>query len=199
MATLNLGRVKGDPCSFYAECSTASATVNKIATVVQTEGETFILKKGVGVSVYFTNANTATNPTLNVNGTGNKSIYYKNSNVEETLITSGIYDFIYDGSYWLLKNSISQTKIDTMIGATKSEAGVGGITPAPQSGEQDKFLKGDGTWSDISLDKIKKGDTTAEQWIDNRLAGCWISFTDAEGKPTTKPYIHWNEEVGETT
>ena len=34
--------------------------------------------------------------------------------------------------------------------------------------------------------------------LDNKLAGCWISFTDTEGNPTTKPYVHWNEEVADT-
>ena len=39
----------------------------------------------------------------------------------------------------------------------------------------------------------------AVKQLSENLAGCWSSFTDAEGNPTTKPYIHWNEEVGETT
>lgn len=30
--------------------------------------------------------------------------------------------------------------------------------------------------------------------VNEKLADCWISFTDADGNPTTEPYIHWNEE-----
>ena len=35
-------------------------------------------------------------------------------------------------------------------GATSSTAGKHGLVPAPQAGEQGKFLKGDGTWADVS-------------------------------------------------
>ena len=31
--------------------------------------------------------------------------------------------------------------------------------------------------------------------INTVMGGCYISFTDAEGNPTTEPYIHWDEEV----
>lgn len=31
----------------------------------------------------------------------------------------------------------------------------------------------------------------------NKLGGCWIDFTDADGNVTTEPYIHWLEEVAE--
>lgn len=33
--------------------------------------------------------------------------------------------------------------------------------------------------------------------VDERLSGCWISFTDADGNPTDEPYIHWLEEVAD--
>lgn len=36
--------------------------------------------------------------------------------------------------------------ITTMTGATSSEAGTGGLVPGPAAGDQDKFLRGDGTW-----------------------------------------------------
>ncbi len=37
-----------------------------------------------------------------------------------------------------------------MTGATSSTAGTSGLTPAPAVGDQDKFLKGDGTWATVS-------------------------------------------------
>lgn len=37
-----------------------------------------------------------------------------------------------------------------MTGATSSVAGSAGIVPAPAAGDQDKFLKGDGTWVTVS-------------------------------------------------
>lgn len=39
--------------------------------------------------------------------------------------------------------------IATMTGATADTAGTEGLVPAPTAGSQDKFLKADGTWSDL--------------------------------------------------
>ena len=39
--------------------------------------------------------------------------------------------------------------IRTMSGATSEIAGQSGFVPAPQAGDQNKFLKGDGTWSNV--------------------------------------------------
>ena len=36
------------------------------------------------------------------------------------------------------------------VGAQGSIAGIGGTVPAPQVGDEDKFLKSDGTWSSLS-------------------------------------------------
>lgn len=30
--------------------------------------------------------------------------------------------------------------------------------------------------------------------VEQALGGCWIDFTDADGNPTDKPYIHWVTE-----
>src|SRR5574344_1034744 len=51
-------------------CSTASATAEKAVTL-----SGFVLTAGATIQVTFTNANTATTPTLNVNGMGAKAIY----------------------------------------------------------------------------------------------------------------------------
>ena len=83
--------------TFYATSSSSASTKAKTATVQEPSG--FELKEGVVVSVKFTNANTASSPTLNVDGTGAKPI--------RTLGTSSAYWaagqtvlFVYDGTYW---------------------------------------------------------------------------------------------------
>ena len=53
----------------YGVCSEAASTVAKTVSV-----DNFSLETGAIVLVKFTNANSATSPTLNVNGTGAKSI-----------------------------------------------------------------------------------------------------------------------------
>lgn len=37
---------------------------------------------------------------------------------------------------------------DTLVGATTSAPGIAGIVPAPSAGDDDKFLRGDGSWDD---------------------------------------------------
>lgn len=51
------------------------------------------------------------------------------------------------GRYKVDKSTGGLIKIESpMIGATDAAAGTEGIVPAPEAGEQNKFLKGDGTW-----------------------------------------------------
>lgn len=40
-------------------------------------------------------------------------------------------------------------KVKDMVGATASQAGEGGLVPAPAKGDEDGFLCGDGTWKDV--------------------------------------------------
>lgn len=86
----------------YGTCETAAATAAKAVTL-----SGFTLYTGAMVSVYFTYANTAASPTLNVNGTGAKSIIANNAT-----ITSKYYwrakdtvTFIFNGSYWVLADT----------------------------------------------------------------------------------------------
>lgn len=47
----------------------------------------------------------------------------------------------------VLINASGQVCVPVMTGATASAAGTSGNVPAPQAGEQDFFLRGDGTWA----------------------------------------------------
>jgi hypothetical protein len=78
--------------SAYAECTTAAATVTKVANIVTDDDTTntaFTLIKGTTIHVKFTNSNTAEKPTLNVNGTGAKAIMrYGTTAVSNSVYTS---------------------------------------------------------------------------------------------------------------
>lgn len=76
-------------------CSTAAATAAKTVTF-----EKFVLTTGAHIAVKFTIANTASNPTLNVSGTGAKAIRFNNANIPASYLKIGLYEFIYDGTYW---------------------------------------------------------------------------------------------------
>lgn len=88
----------GDSVTNYAVCSTAAGTAAKVAGI----SNDFTLATGVTVAVKFSNANTASNPTLNVGSTGAKAI------VTNGTTPAGAYAwaagetvvFWYDGSYW---------------------------------------------------------------------------------------------------
>lgn len=88
--------------SHYGTCSTAAATAAK--TVALTG---FSLVTGARIAVKFTVTNTASNPTLNVNGTGAKAVQYRGSAISAGYLGANrTYEFVYDGTYWALVGDI---------------------------------------------------------------------------------------------
>lgn len=77
-------------------CSTAAGTAAK---TVDASG--FTLRTGAFVCVRFTNTNTASNPTLNVNSTGAKSIYFQGTAIDAGFLVSGnTYLLCYNGTQY---------------------------------------------------------------------------------------------------
>jgi len=63
--------------------------------------------------------------------------------------------------------------ISVMEGATATEDGTSGLVPQPLAGDQDKFLKGDGTWGTVEAEDVP------------------IAWEDIEDKPSTfQPSSH---------
>lgn len=86
----------------YGTCSTAAGTAAKVVSL-----SGFKLQTGAEVTVRFTVTNTASNPTLNVNGTGAKPIRYLGAAVAAGYLAAGrIYRLLYDGSYWNIVGDI---------------------------------------------------------------------------------------------
>ena len=78
----------------YGTCSTAAATAAKVVSC-----SNFALITGAEITVKFTTANTAANPTLNVNNTGAKAIYYRGSAISKSYLAANrTYTFRYNGS-----------------------------------------------------------------------------------------------------
>jgi hypothetical protein len=93
------------------------------------DGEDFELVAGAIAIVKFTNSNSASNCTLNVGGTGAKSIWYgtsvftgSNTNVCGYANRSNMY--VYDGTYWVWM-SYSQYDTDTNTTYTPQSLGNG--------------------------------------------------------------------------
>ncbi len=87
---------------YYGTCSTAAGTRAK---TVACPG--FSLESGAAIIVKFTYTNTAANPTLNVNGTGAKSIYYRGAAISAGYLAANrTYQFVYNGTQYELVGDI---------------------------------------------------------------------------------------------
>ena len=80
------------------------------------------LQTGAAIRVKFSYANTASSPTMNVNGTGAKSIkkYGTTASMNGMWYMGEVVDFVYDGSYWVMVDGGVATT--SYYGATKLQS-----------------------------------------------------------------------------
>ena len=93
--------------AFFGTCSTAAATADKVVTLSDAAG--WSLKAGTIIGVKFANSNSASSCTLNVNGSGAKSVWY-----DDAVYTGNSIDicgsagrtnyYMYDGTCWTWMN-----------------------------------------------------------------------------------------------
>lgn len=82
------------------------------------------------------------------------------------------------------------SSIPTMTGATASTAGTAGIVPAPAAGDQNKFLFGNGTWTD-AINDLKIGNSISM----GRKGGTTIGTkSTAEGTASTASGLYSHAE-----
>ena len=94
----------------YGECSTAAGTAAKAVTLIT--GHNFELSKGVQAVIKFTNTNTATNPTLNINNSGAKPLMF-NGAAATNIEANSIYTVVYDGTNWNIVTTAFPDTINT--------------------------------------------------------------------------------------
>lgn len=111
----------------YGDCDTEAGTAEK--TVICSW---FKLVYGARIAVKFTKSNSASNPTLNVNGTGAKPIYYRGQPISASYLAANrTYEFIYNDAQYDLVGDIN---IDTntahghSVGVGLIKEGNGGIS-----------------------------------------------------------------------
>lgn len=86
---------------------TAAGTAAK--AVVLASGQTFTLTTNATAKVKFTNDNTAANPTLNINSTGAKALWWNGAAVAANMIMKNIaYDVKYDGTHFVIQNAVKR-------------------------------------------------------------------------------------------
>ena len=87
-----------DHVCHFGVCNTEANVAAKTVSIPQ-----FNLVTGARVTVKFSNTNTESNPTLNVSGTGAKSIMYKGTNIPASALSAdSVREFVYDGTNYLL-------------------------------------------------------------------------------------------------
>ena len=101
--------LRGDAARYsHGTCSTAAATAAKTVTCAG-----FVLVTGSEITVKFTVSNTAKNPTLNVNSTGAKAIYYNGAAITASYLAANkTYTFRYNGTQYDLVGDIN-APVDT--------------------------------------------------------------------------------------
>ena len=102
-------------------CSTSAATVAKTATAM----DGFSLDSNLSFKIIFTNGNTASSPTLNLNDTGAKSLTTTTS--DYTLVANMLYDCYYNGTSYVLDNTVTVHTANTSNphSVTKAQIGLG--------------------------------------------------------------------------
>ena len=104
----------------YGTCSTAAGTAAKTVSCTG-----FALITGAEVTVKFTVTNTAASPTLNVNSTGAKAIYYRGEAISAgNLAANRTYTFRYNGTQYELVGDINTDNNTTYGVATTSANGL---------------------------------------------------------------------------
>ena len=85
--------------------------------------------------------------TININDIGD--VYIDN----ETLADRQILVYNDTSEQWenTSLSTIINTAVGVMRGASVAAAGESGLVPAPEAGDQDKFLRGDGNWAFINV------------------------------------------------
>ena len=101
--------ISGATINRFCTCSTAASTAAKTASV--TAG-TPTLEAGLKVTVKFSNKNTASTPTFNLNSLGAKNIYVDGAQIttgSNKGILNGVLDLVYDGTQWHIVGSTMAT------------------------------------------------------------------------------------------
>lgn len=81
----------------------------------------------------------------------------------------------FDANKWTRATAIGEIQTDTFTGATSQMAGDKGLVPAPSAGDQNKYLKANGTWDTPSsggggggIDYSTTEQNTGLKWIDGK-------------------------------
>ena len=143
MADKYISNVKLGSTIYFLKDEEARAAVNALQTAVSSS----LVFKGVvssaadltGLKDYKVGWTYKANASFEITSLGKLE-------VGDMIICISNYNSSYKASDW----TVVQNNVDTMTGASSTTAGTRGLVPAPQAGDTDKYLKGDGSWGSPS-------------------------------------------------
>lgn len=178
----------------YGICATSASTAAKTVSCTG-----FLLSTGAEIAVKFNNTNTASSPTLNVNGTGAKPIYYRGSAIAAGYIAANrTYTFRYNGTQW---DFVGDINVDTNTWKANTKDSEGYVTKG--SGNPNKVWKTDASgnpgWRDEAggTGGVSGTATAVSRAADTSDAGRKLWFdspdaTDTEGRLAYDPNLTYN-------
>ena len=153
----------GHPCSYYGSCADSDATAAKTSAIAGV-----VICKGTHITVKMSHGNTAATPTLNVSGTGARTIYAGGA-----VIPAGSYynwvslasvGFTFDGQNWQMDGTT-----DLYLTSGKNKVFYQGTAPSSSVG----LTAGD-TWFDTSSG-YQINEWTGSAWSPKQLGEDAIS------------------------
>lgn len=170
----------------FATCSTAAGTAAKTVDVTG-----FNLVSGARVTIKFTVTNTAANPTLNVNGTGAKTIKYRGSAIPAGYLAANrVYEFVYDGTDYLFMGDINTDTNTTYTAGSGLQLSnnqfkhKNAVTAGTAKGDDSKTLGFGGTFTVPSVTYDSEGHITGKGSTTMTMPPAPTSVTGNAGSAT---------------
>lgn len=134
---------------FFGTCDTAADTAAKVVTCADFK----TLRAGALIAVQFTNANTASSPSMSVNGTDARAICGMNGTYVSANMwgANQVVHFVFNGTWWIALNCLPATT--SRYGVTKLSSSVTSTstsTAATSSAVKQAYDRN--SWTSISLD-----------------------------------------------
>lgn len=209
--TTNADGVSGASINRFAMCSTAANVESKVADI---DSGSLTLEDGARVTVFFTNPNTTSMPTLNVNDTGAKRVLIGTHDSTTSLVLvdgqenllSGACDFVYSDSYgaWVLMSSGATARNEVVYSQTAPTNALKGtlwVKPAQSTVAETKCLVITASGVSSLPLVINNGNITSDMVVighefSNRLAMVGdIAWTTANGSVTLSGTIDGSTNV----
>lgn len=109
-------------------------------------------------------------------------------NLEDVFLQDGLPSnslLVYDGQKWVGQSLeyVLSVVVKVMTGATAEKNGTAGLVPTPKAGEQDLFLKGDGTWANPTVG-VEQGLITLDEKVNKHVNDVQLEFNALRGGKT---------------